>query len=97
MTDDLQRFCENYKHLQEHTNEARLEPIEQQIQVIIQVDAGKTTLSGYVQETGFGPGVRSERIDTDPTFINDALDQVTAVIAAFPIRGAIPRATPRTH
>jgi hypothetical protein len=97
LTADLKRFHDELQALERgHASEATLNSMEQEIQLAVRVKSGAVSLDGYLQESGFGPGLHFERVKTDPSFVRVSLEQVDVLIDTFPVRGEIPSAPPPT-
>ena len=86
-TDELHRFRDALRLLdRELTGTATFDHLEEEVGVTLRLDAGKGSLSGFVREHT-GPELRFEDVETDQSHVRNALREIEAVVAAFPIRG----------
>jgi hypothetical protein len=68
------------------TGEAHFEHLEEQVGINLLLSAGKGTLSVVVREQP-GPELRFQDAEIGEAAIGEALAELEAVIAAFPVRG----------
>jgi hypothetical protein len=68
------------------TGEAYFEHLEEQVGINVRLSAGKGTLSVVVREQP-GPELRFQDAEIGEAAIGEALAELEAVIAAFPVRG----------
>lgn len=85
-TADLHRFRDALRTLDALlSGEATLTNFDSDFQITIRLDHGKGTLSGVVLE--WGRELRFSDIETDQTFVREALHELDAIVEEFPIRG----------
>jgi hypothetical protein len=68
------------------TGQATLTNLEGEFEVTITLNNGKGKLAGYVREH-IGATLRFDQIETDQTYVREALEQFDALVTAFPVRG----------
>jgi len=86
-TDELEQFRDQLRRLdRELKGEATLEHLEEEVGITVRLSAGKGTLAGFVREH-IGPELRFQDVETDQSFVHQALRELDAVVAAFPVRG----------
>ncbi len=88
-TVELQRFTDGLRALdRDPTGQATLEHSAQEIGLTIRLDAGNGTLDGFLADSTAGR-LSFENIDIDPAFVGQTLEQLDAIINAFPARGTL--------
>jgi hypothetical protein len=86
-TDELTRFRDELASLVETLEgEAVLEQMEAQVGCTIRLAKGVGELEAFVREQ-VGAELRVTGIRTDQSYLQRALQEVTAIVSAFPIRG----------
>jgi hypothetical protein len=86
-TDELAEFRDQLRQLQRAaTGEAHFEHLEEQVGINVRLSAGNRTLSVVVREL-VGPELRFQDAGIGETAIGDALAELEAVVAAYPVRG----------
>ncbi|MDX6628008.1 MAG: hypothetical protein QOH00_254 [Gaiellales bacterium] len=86
-TDELAEFRDSLRLLdRSSTGDAHFEHLEEQVGITVRVSAGKRTLSVVVREH-VGPELRFQDAEIGESAIRDALAELEAVVAAYPVRG----------
>lgn len=86
-TDELEQFRDQLRRLDhELKGEATFAHLEEEVGITVRLSAGKGTLAGFVREH-IGPELRFRDVETDQSFVRQALRELDAVVAAFPVRG----------
>jgi folate-dependent tRNA-U54 methylase TrmFO/GidA len=86
-TEELTGFRDELRSLDaDLTGVAKLTHLEEEIGLRLQLKRGKGVLSGFVLDH-VGPELRFDHIEVDQTFVREALDQIDALVEAFPVRG----------
>jgi hypothetical protein len=86
-TDELAGFRDQLRLLDRaSTGEAHFEHLEEQVGITVRLSAGKRTLSVVVREP-VGPELRFQDAGIGESAIADALAELEAVVAAYPVRG----------
>ena len=86
-TDELMHFRDQLRRLERaSTGEAHFEHLEEQVGITVRLSAGKRTLSVVVREL-VGPELRFQDAELGETAIREALAELEAVVAAYPVRG----------
>jgi hypothetical protein len=86
-TDELAELRDQLRRLERAaTGEAYFEHLEEQVGITLRLSAGRRTLSVVVREH-LGPELRFQDAAIGGPAIGEALSQLDAVIAAFPVRG----------
>jgi hypothetical protein len=86
-TDELAGFRDQLRRLdREASGEAHFEHLEEQVGITVRLSAGKRTLSVVVRES-LGPELRVQDAGIGESAIREALAELEAVVAAYPVRG----------
>jgi hypothetical protein len=86
-TDELAELRDQLRRLdRSSTGEAHFEHLEEQVGITLRLSAGKGTLSVVVREH-LGPELRFQDAAIGEAAISEALSELEAVVAAFPVRG----------
>jgi hypothetical protein len=87
-TDELAEFRDRLRQLERAASgEAHFEHVEEQVGITVRLSAGKRTLSVVVREL-VGPELRFQDASIGVAAISEALAELEAVVAAYPVRGA---------
>jgi hypothetical protein len=87
-TDELAEFRDRLRLLERTaTGEAHFEHLEEQVGITVRLSAGRRTLSVVVREA-VGPELRFQDAGLGEAAIREALAELEAVVAAYPVRGA---------
>jgi hypothetical protein len=86
-TDELAGFRDQLRELKRAASgEAYFEHVEEQVGITVRLSAGKRTLSVVVREN-VGPELRFQDAGIGETAIREALAELEAAVAAYPVRG----------
>jgi hypothetical protein len=86
-TDELAEFRDQLRLVERaSTGEAYFEHLEEQVGITLRLSAGNGTLSVVVREH-LGPEVRFQDAAIGEAAIREALAELEAVVAAYPVRG----------
>jgi hypothetical protein len=86
-TDELAGFRDQLRRLdREASGEAHFEHLEEQVGITVRLSAGKRTLSVVVREP-LGAELRVQDAGIGESAIREALAELEAVVAAYPVRG----------
>jgi hypothetical protein len=84
---DLEAFRDQLRSLdRDLTGQATLTHLEGEFELTITLENGNGTLAGFVRDN-IGPDLRFDQIETDQTYVREALKAFDALTAAFPARG----------
>jgi hypothetical protein len=86
-TTDLGAFRDQLRTLdRELSGEAILDHIEDQVRVAIRLANGRGAVTGFLREH-VGATLSFDHIATDQTYVRESLQQLDALMDAFPVRG----------
>ncbi len=84
---DLKAFRDELRDLDRNLNgRATLSHLEDEFGLTITLENGKGVLAGRVREH-IGASLTFDQIETDQTYVREALEQFDALVTAFPVRG----------
>lgn len=84
---DLKAFRDELRALdRDLTGRATLAHLEDEFELTITLENGKGVLAGRVREH-IGASLAFDQIETDQTYVREALEQFDALVTAFPVRG----------
>jgi hypothetical protein len=84
---DLKAFRDQLDTLdRDLTGQAVLAHLEDEFELIVTLEEGKGALAGHVRDH-IGPALHFDEIETDQTYMRQALKEFDALIHAFPVRG----------
>jgi hypothetical protein len=84
---DLKAFRDELHALERDlSGRATLAHLEDEFELTITLENGKGILAGRVREH-IGASLAFDQIETDQTYVREALEQFDALVTAFPVRG----------
>jgi hypothetical protein len=90
-TDELADFRDQLQTLDsELTGEATLHHLELQVEATVELKAGNGTLNGFLNERSAahtGAELRFKDVETDQSYVRQAVSEFDALVNAFPVRG----------
>lgn len=91
VTVELESFTRELRVLQRDvTGQAVLEHIEEQISLTVTLKEGKGTFAGFLAAARLSDARLSfANAEIDQSFLGDAVEQLDAIVHAFPIRGSL--------